>query len=190
MRSKADLILHPVRLRIIQVLLGREMTTGEIAQRMPDVPHATLYRHLRRLAQGNIVSVVAQSRVRGAIERTYAVALDQTVLTEDEVRRLDREDHMRLFMAFIASVTGSFERYLAQTDLDFVADGASYSQVTLHLDDDELRKLRAESAAMVQRALALGPGPGRRPRTLSSIVIPEPDTGEGRRSPRKKGESS
>jgi len=40
MESKVDLILHPVRIRIIQILFGREMTTEEIATSIPDVPHA------------------------------------------------------------------------------------------------------------------------------------------------------
>jgi hypothetical protein len=142
----------------------------------------TLCRHLDRLAQGNIVSVVAESRVRGATERTYAVALDQAAITEAELRHLGRDDHMRLFMAFIASVIDGFQRYLDQGHVDVVADGVTYSQATLRLDDDQRLRLRAESAVIVEKAMAPPPEPGRRARVVSSIVAPEPVAGTQDRS--------
>jgi DNA-binding transcriptional ArsR family regulator len=181
MKSKGDLILHPVRLRIIQALLPRPLTTRELAKVMPDVPPATLYRHLKLLVQGDVVSVVAESRVRGAIERTYAVSLRQTAISPEELGSLDRDGHMRLFLAFIASVIDGFERYIDRGHVDYAADGLSYSQATLYLSDVELGELRAESAAIAQRAMALGPGPGRRPMIFSSIVVPDvpPRAGDG-----------
>lgn len=120
--------------------------------------------------------------MRGVTERTYAVALDRTVITEAALRHLGRDDHMRLFMAFIASVIDGSQRYLDQGHVDIVADGVSYSQATLYLDDDELRRLRVESAAMVEKAMALPPAPGRRARVVSSIVVPEPAVGAADRS--------
>ncbi len=188
MRSKADLILHPVRLRIIQALLLRPMTTQEVAKAMPDVPPATLYRQLKILVQGDVVSIVGENRVRGAIERTYTVTLAQTAISTEELKSLGRDDHMRLFMAFIASVIDGFARYIDRGHVDYVADGASYSQVTLHLDDEELQRLRAESAAMVERAMALGPRPGRRPMILSSIVVPDLPASDGDGDPGRKGD--
>ena len=182
MVSKVDLILHPVRIRIIHILFGREMTTQEIAKSMPDVPPATLYRHLNLLARANVVSVVAENRVRGAIERVYTVSPRQIAITEEDLRHLDRDDHRRMFMSFIASVIGGFERYLGQNRIDLVADGVTYRQATLYLDDDEFRRFAAEVGAVFQRAVALPPRPGRRQRTVSTIVIPEPADPTGSRT--------
>ncbi len=179
MESKVDLILHPVRIRIIAILFGREMTTHEVAKAMPDVPPATLYRHLRLLVRSSIVSVVAEKRVRGATERVYRVAPAQAAITPEEVRNLDPEDHRRMFMSFIATVIGGFERYLVQGRIDLLADGVTYAQATMFLDDDELRRFGVEVAAVFQRAVALPPRTGRRRRTVSTIVIPEPVEGPG-----------
>lgn len=173
-KTKVDIILHPVRLRILQRLLTGAMTAQELAQSMPDVPHASLYRHIRRLTEAGILSVVAEKPVRGATERTYAVSLEQTSMSPDELRGLTPDDHMRLFMAFIASVINGFQRYVEHGPVDLVADGVSYSQVTLYLDDEELRQLKAESAAMTMKALANKPRPGRRARILSSVVVLDP----------------
>jgi hypothetical protein len=45
--TTADLLLHPVRLRIVQAFLGdRALTTGDLRAELPDVPPASLYRHV------------------------------------------------------------------------------------------------------------------------------------------------
>lgn len=42
--TKVDLLLHPVRLRVVQALLGQEMTPQQLVDALGDVPQATLYR--------------------------------------------------------------------------------------------------------------------------------------------------
>ncbi len=70
--ASADLLLHPVRLRVVQVLLGdRVLTTGELHEELPDVPAATLYRHVGLLADAGVLAIVSERKVRGAAERRY-----------------------------------------------------------------------------------------------------------------------
>ena len=72
--ASADLLLHPIRLRIIQAFLGdRALTTTELRAELPDVAPATLYRQVARLVGAGVLGVVAERRVRGATERTYVL---------------------------------------------------------------------------------------------------------------------
>ncbi|HEX3679309.1 MAG TPA: helix-turn-helix domain-containing protein, partial [Galbitalea sp.] len=72
--ASLDLLLHPVRLRIIQAFLGdRALTTGQIALELPDVPGGSLYRHVALLTKAGVLQVVAERQVRGSIERTYTI---------------------------------------------------------------------------------------------------------------------
>ena len=72
--ASADLLLHPIRLRIIQAFLGdRALTTTELRAELPDVAPATLYRQVARLVDAGVLGVVAERRVRGATERTYVL---------------------------------------------------------------------------------------------------------------------
>ena len=59
MSAPAELIFHPVRLRVI-VALARStpMTAQQLAEVLGDVPPATLYRHLNKLLVGGILRVV------------------------------------------------------------------------------------------------------------------------------------
>lgn len=63
--ARANLLLHPVRLRIVTAAAGRELTAADLAAALPDVPQATLYRHLKRLVDGGMLAVVAENPVRG-----------------------------------------------------------------------------------------------------------------------------
>src|SRR5687767_10526142 len=68
----ADILLHPVRLRIVQALSdGRALTTSELCARLPDASKATVYRHVALLAAHGFLVVHGERRVRGVVERTY-----------------------------------------------------------------------------------------------------------------------
>ncbi len=69
-----DLLLNPIRLRMIGAMACGKRTAGEIGEALPDVPAATLYRHLKKLADAGVVTVVATRPARGALERIYALA--------------------------------------------------------------------------------------------------------------------
>ena len=71
--STVDLILHPVRLRILLALADNHWSARQIAQVMPDVAQATLYRHINALAEGNILQIVEERPVRGTVEKVYAL---------------------------------------------------------------------------------------------------------------------
>ena len=59
-------MLNPVRMRIIQhLILHPTATSGEIAAALCDVPKATLYRHIKKLAQLEPGPQPAVARQRG-----------------------------------------------------------------------------------------------------------------------------
>ena len=168
-----DLILHPVRLRLI-VLLGTEprLTPQQLAERLPDVPPATLYRHIKKLTAAGLLAVVEQRQVRGAQEKVYALA-DERFLKTGALDELTREDHMRLFVRFQAALIGSFGRYLQRDQCNLVADGVSFRQASVYLTDEEFGQLVIKLGATLREAMANGPAPDRYRRSISTIIIPE-----------------
>jgi DNA-binding transcriptional ArsR family regulator len=170
--AKPDLILHPIRMRIILALSqGRPLTAQELAAVLLDVPQATLYRHLSRLHKAGVLSVVEERQVRGAVERIYALRNEAVDLSQDVVNA-SREDNMRYFTLFVASLLGEFARYLQRDQIDFAADGVGYRQVVLYLNDDEFLQLATALNAAIRPMFSHGPAPGRRRRLFTTIVMP------------------
>ncbi len=176
--TSADLLLHPVRLRIVQTFLGdRALTTSELRAELPDVPPASLYRHVARLVERDVLSVVAERRVRGALERTYIMRAAAARISADEIAKMSAEEHRQAFLAFVAGLIGDAERYLARPDIDPLRDGASYSLAGLWLDDAELIEFARDLYTVVQPRQANGPKPGRTRRILATVLLPG-DTGD------------
>lgn len=171
--TSADLLLHPVRLRIVQAFLGdRALTTSQLRSELGDVPPASLYRQVARLVDSGVLSVVSERRVRGAVERTYVMRSAAARVGLDAVARMTPEDHRRAFLAFAAGLIGDFERYLAGGDVDLLRDGVSYNLAGFWLSDGELNEVARELTTILQPRLANAPGPGRKRRILATVLLP------------------
>ncbi|MFI8805619.1 helix-turn-helix domain-containing protein [Micromonospora chalcea] len=172
MERWAEVALHPVRLRVLRAVAGTRVTTHDLAELLPDVPHATLYRHLATLVKAGMLDVVQERKVRGAVERVYALPAHGAALDPAALATATPEDHARYFTAFVSSLLSEFSRYLARDRVDFVADGVGYQQLVLHLTDAELHEFAAGLNALVGPLLARGPGDGRIPRLLATVLMP------------------
>ena len=68
----AEVVMNPVRQRIFQYFLLHETgTVKEVKNALPDVPSASLYRHVKILADSAILTVVGENRIRGTVESIY-----------------------------------------------------------------------------------------------------------------------
>ena len=173
--SSADLLLHPLRLRIIQAFLGdRELTTGQLRSEIDGVPPATLYRQVAMLAKAGVLLVVGERQVRGTVERTYALSTADAQISDEDLANMTPEDHRRAFMAFLAGLLADMDQYLDAGHVDLELDGAGYRTVGLWLSLDELAEMVAEISAVVQSRTANRPAPDRTRRMLSTVLIPLP----------------
>ncbi len=173
MAASGELVLHPVRLRIVQAFLGTpSLTTGQLRERLPDVPTATLYRQVATLVEGGVLDVVDERQVRGATERTYALRVENASVSAEDAAALPPEAHRRMFMTFVAGLLGDFDRYLARGDVDLGRDGVGYRQAAMYLTDDELLELLQDLATVLGPRKALPEADGRRRRILSTVLMP------------------
>ncbi|MBP2324981.1 DNA-binding transcriptional ArsR family regulator [Kibdelosporangium banguiense] len=165
-----DLLLHPVRLRILRTLLdGHPATTTQLRERLPDIPPATMYRHVAALATAGVLEVLDEKRIRGAVERTYRVRWDRTEL---DPAAMTTDDHRRAFTAFVGGLLADFDGYLARDTPNPTADGVTYQQAALWLTDAEMAELLAEVRAAVTARIGRASSPDRTRRMISLVAMP------------------
>jgi hypothetical protein len=168
----ADLLLHPIRWRIVQRVLGRELTTTELKRDLPDVPTTTLYRHVAVLIEAGFLTVVRERRVRGTTERT--LTLDQTKvgrIDDAEARAMTPEQHRQAFLLMLTRLAADFDRLLDRGDLYPRMDQLGYSQLALYVDAAELEAIREGINALLEPHLQESPGKDRI--VLSLIALPD-----------------
>ncbi|MFF2139510.1 helix-turn-helix domain-containing protein [Streptomyces sp. NPDC058193] len=168
-----DLLLHPVRMRIVHAMHdGRTRTTTELCALLPDVSKATVYRHVGLLADGGLLAVEEEQRVRGAVERRYRLLRDRAVIDAAAAASLSPEDYRRAFAVAMATLTAEFNAYVDGDGADPSADLVGFRQHALWLDPDELQQLMAELRAVIVPRLAHGPTPERTRHLLSPVIFP------------------
>ena len=184
MERTVDLVLHPIRLRIVIALAGREMTAQQLAETLGDVPTATLYRHINRLTKGGILTVADERRIRGTLEKVYTLSRKGGFMDPQEFAALSREDHLRYFTTFIASLLDDFSRYIKKAEpLNLLADGVGYQKFPLELSDKEFVEVATAINAAIVPHLNNQPAPGRKRRLFATIVMPVVESRIGQDEP-------
>lgn len=175
--ASADLLLHPVRLRIVKAFLGdRALTAAQVAEELDDVPTSSLYRHIALLTKAGVLQVVAEQRRRGMVERTYTLRLAAARMQPDEIASMSAEEHIQAFMTYVAGMLADFDRYVSSNPPDPVRE-ASYQLGALWLTDAEFAEFVRDLSAVAQPRLANAPGHSRRRRLVYTVMLPAPEAG-------------
>ncbi len=172
-RLKEDLLLHPVRLRIILAVYGREVTPQQLADELPDVPQATLYRNINTLAAGGILVAVRERRVRNTLEKTYALPDRSLMLTPEDLKDAQPEDHIRLVTQYLGLMLGYFVRYVEKGDVDLARDNVLFQSFPVYLSDVEMQELGHALKSALMHYVKNDPSAERRRHILGLISLPD-----------------
>lgn len=172
--NKVEIIMHPVRFKIIQVFLdGLSKTAKKVATELKDVPQASLYRQLDALVKAGVLIITEENQIRGAIEKVYSLNIPSVNMTNDDVKELTKEEHLQYFLFFTAQITSDFETYLDIGDIDFLRDGVGYRQVALHLSDTEFLDYAKDLRKVYEKYMQNTPSSERTKRIISTITMPK-----------------
>ncbi|GAA3075784.1 helix-turn-helix domain-containing protein [Streptosporangium carneum] len=171
--NTVDLLLHPVRLRIVHAMSGgRTLTTSQVCALLPDVSKATVYRQVGLLADGGLLEVEGEQRVRGAVERRYRLRRARAVIDAETAAATSPEDHRRVFATAMAILLAEFNAYLDRDHADPAADSVGYRQHTLWLSQDERDEMISDMRDVIVSRMGNEPSPERTRHLLSPILFP------------------
>jgi DNA-binding transcriptional ArsR family regulator len=170
--EKADLIIHPARLQIVQLIAGGALSTTELAERLPALPKSSIYRHLRLLLEGGLVEVAATRLVKGTLEKFYRLA-QAPHLSQEKMGKYGREDQMRLFATFLAAQLQEFSDYMEENPgYNFQRDHSGFSTLTFYASSAELDHLLTELRSLLMRNAVFPPEEGRKRHKIAIITHP------------------
>lgn len=132
----AEVVMNPVRQRIFQYFLLHETgTVKDIKKALPDVPSASLYRHVKILADSSILVVVGENRIRGTVESIYR--LNKSAMSAGE------ESGNAVQMSLL-SICAAFAKYFSGGNADPERDMLLFTNCTLLLTDGEFPDFLSE----------------------------------------------
>ena len=132
----AEVVMNPVRQRIFQYFLLHETgTVKDIKKALPDVPSASLYRHVKILADSSILIIVGENRIRGTVESIYR--LNKSAMSAGE------ESGNAVQMSLL-SICAAFAKYFSGGNADPERDMLLFTNCTLLLTDGEFSDFLSE----------------------------------------------
>ncbi|MFB0920606.1 MAG: helix-turn-helix domain-containing protein [Oscillospiraceae bacterium] len=169
MKDINEILLNPVRLRIIQALAASEkLTATELCGKISDVPRTTVYRHISILLDSDILSVVSEKKIRGSLERTLALNVGEI----SKHNTLENADSNAL--AFLMNRYARFHDYFSSECSDPGKDKIFLNDTIMMMSDDEFDRFLLELRELLIK-YSFENAAGRQPRDISIISTPVAD---------------
>lgn len=162
--NMAEVIMNPVRQRIIQYLMVHDKgTVKEIKSKLSDVPTPSLYRHVKILVENSVIVVAEENRIRGTVESVYQLNPNALVVED--------EDGMGVQVSLM-SICTAFAKYFASGHADPRKDMFMLTSCTLMMTDDEFGTFLKEINELAMKYISQEPTEGCRPRQVTLISSP------------------
>lgn len=164
-QDAASIVMNPIRLRIIQYLgIHKEGTTAQIREELSDIPQASLYRHIKVLAEAGWITVVKETRLRGAVEKTYTLS--------EGALNSGNDSPSASIQNGILSILASFHTYFQSPENDPRSDMLTFATSTLMLSDEEYMEFLKNIGELIGKTIGKAPDGQRKPRRFTVISSP------------------
>lgn len=160
----AEVVMNSVRQRIFQYLLVHETcTVKDLRKALPDVPSASLYRHVKILAENAILEVVGENRIRGTVESVYR--LNKSALEIDDANGI-------AVQTALLGICTSFAKYFSGGHADPKKDMLLMTTCTLTLTDEAFLQFLSEINQTALKYMDMAVAEGSKMRQITLISAP------------------
>lgn len=137
--KKTELLMNPVRIRILQYLFIHEQATaGEMIEFLKGISKASVYNHIKVLEENGILKVVKENRIRGTVEKTYSMT------------GAEKGDDFQSISGFLLLLLLDFQRFYEKNDglgKEMFFAGRDY----LYLNDEDFQRFLEEYTALCRK---------------------------------------
>ncbi|MCP1164444.1 MULTISPECIES: transcriptional regulator [Bacillus] len=148
MSNKVEILMHPVRMKICQVLMRHKedgLTPLEMVKIIKNVPQATLYRQLQTMVDSGIVHVIKEKKVKSVSEKYYAINEEDAKIEGSEWKGLSDDEKLNYISYYQLSLMTQYQSYLKKLEeQNNQEDKATFSVVEFKLDDEHFGKFQNE----------------------------------------------
>ncbi|MFJ7746619.1 helix-turn-helix domain-containing protein [Peribacillus sp. NPDC097295] len=148
MINKVEVLMHPVRMKIAQVLMRNKdngLTPLEMVKIIKNVPQATLYRHIQTMLDSDVIRVIKEKKVKSVTEKYYALNEIEARLSIEDWKIVSSEKKLDYVSYYQLSLLTQYQSYLKKLEeQDCQEDGATFSAVELKMDEEHFTQFQNE----------------------------------------------
>ncbi len=168
-----DCVTNPIKCKLLlEISLRGKTTAKHLTETYHDIPQATLYRYLKRMTADGILEIVEHNQVRGAVEKTYSLAVDLQSISTELLDSNSGEAYMQLFTQYMLGFLKLFQDYCNKPDINIKEDQSGFSLIPIYATDEELLAAMTEVSKIIVPLKDNKPAKDRKLRTIGMITSP------------------
>ncbi|MFJ8261065.1 helix-turn-helix domain-containing protein [Rummeliibacillus sp. NPDC094406] len=148
MTNKAEILMHPVRLKIAQALMRNKekgLTPLEMVKIIKDVPQATLYRHIQVLHDAGVIKIIKEKKVRSVSEKYYTLNEEAARLNSEELKKSSDEEKLNYVSNYQLTLLTQYQSYLSTLkQKNCTEDRSTFSLVELKLGEQDFENFQQD----------------------------------------------
>ncbi|WP_442600808.1 helix-turn-helix domain-containing protein [Paenibacillus sp. KN14-4R] len=148
MANKAEILMHPVRMRICQALIRNKdegLTPLEMVKIIKDIPQATLYRHIQVLLDAGVIRIIKEKKIRSVSQKYYVLNEAEMKLSTEEWKQVSNKKKLDYISYYQLSLLTQYQNYLTQIEEQKrTEDQATFALVELKLADEQFMNFQNE----------------------------------------------
>lgn len=129
---------NPLISQILIEFQNSNLSVKDLRLVLPDVPQTTLYRHVKKLYQEDILKIVEEKQIRGSVEKIYSLNVELKKNDIDDLKSTSPESYYEMFSEFTLGLLTEFSDYSKNKDADVLKDGSGFSLVPIYATTEEL----------------------------------------------------
>lgn len=178
MINKVEVLMHPVRMKIAQVLMRNKeegLTPLEMVKIIKNVPQATLYRHIQIMLDSGVIRIIKEKKVKSVSEKYYALNEIEARLSIEDWKKASSEKKLDYVSYYQLSLLTQYQSYLNKLEQqNCQEDGATFSLVELKMNEEHFKHFQNElNELMTKYYHATNKELDAPVRTIAVTIIPE-----------------
>lgn len=175
-----DCFVNPIKCKLlIEIFSNNRTTAKQLGEKFQDISKATLYRYLNKMLKDDIIKVAEENKIRGTVEKVYAMKLD---IADDVNKIIDEnsgEEYAQLFTQYMMGFLREFYEYAERKEKDILKDGSGFSVCPVYASIDEIVEVSKKIASILEPLRNNSHEEGRRMHSIGVIITP-PKEDEGK----------
>lgn len=168
-----ECLTNPIKCKLLlEIYSSGHSTAKQLADIYNDIPQATLYRYLKRMTDDGILKIVEETPIRGAVEKTYSLAIDINSQAGEMLDKNSGQAYMQMFMQYILGFMKQFQDYCIQDDIDIIKDMSGFSIAPVYASDTELKDAMISISEILKTLSNNKPSEERKLRSIGFIITP------------------
>ncbi|WP_071459559.1 helix-turn-helix domain-containing protein [Bacillus massilinigeriensis] len=178
MTNKAEILMHPVRMKIAQALMRNTeegLTPLGMLDIIQDVPQATLYRHIQTMLDAGVIRIVKEKKVRSVSEKYYVLNEGAARLDSEEWKKTSKDKKLNYISSYQLSLLTQYQNYLSTLEKkSSTNDEATFSLLELKISDQDFDAFQQELNDLMHKYYNLkNEDKNLTTRTVALTIIPE-----------------